>query len=93
MPRREDHEVHKGHVVGIGGGEVMLRLLTEKHGMVCIFNSFARNYVFVSDYGKRRERRQLDGVGIDEMIRKRILERAVMNELNWHLVRFSRRLS
>jgi len=22
MPRREDHEVHKGHVVALGGGEV-----------------------------------------------------------------------
>ena len=21
MPRREDHEVHKGHVVALGGGE------------------------------------------------------------------------
>ena len=22
MPRREDHEVHKGHVVALGGGEL-----------------------------------------------------------------------
>jgi len=57
----------------------MLRLLSEKHGMVCIFNSFARNFVFLSDCGKLRERKKLDGVGKDEMIRKRILERAVMN--------------
>ena len=24
MPRREDHEVHKGHVVALGGGELCL---------------------------------------------------------------------
>lgn len=56
----------------------MLRLLSEKHGVVCIFNSFARNYVLLSDCGKLRERKQLDGVGIDELIRKRILERGVL---------------
>jgi len=44
-----------------------------------VYLTFARNYVFLSDCGKLRERRQLDGVGIDEMIRKLILERAVMN--------------
>jgi hypothetical protein len=57
----------------------MLRLLSEKHGVVCIFTSLARKCVFLSDRDKLRERRQLDGVGIDEMIRKRFLERGVMN--------------
>lgn len=57
----------------------MLLRLGEKRRMVCIFNSFARNCVFLSDCGKLRERRHVDGVGIDDMIRKRILERAVMN--------------
>jgi hypothetical protein len=35
-----------------------------------VYLTFARNYVFLSDCGKLRERRQLDGVGIDEMITK-----------------------
>jgi len=44
-----------------------------------VYSTRSREIMFLSDCGKLPERRQLDGVGIHEMIRKCILERAVMN--------------
>ena len=44
-----------------------------------VYSTRSREIMFLSDCGKLREWRQLDGLGIDEMIRKRILERPVMN--------------
>ena len=41
MPRREDHEVHKGHVVALGGGNENFmkeqRLVSRAFMCVCVY--------------------------------------------------------
>ena len=44
MPRREEHEVHKGHVVALGGGMWTVRsILVLKHGKQTVRTHFLTN--------------------------------------------------